>query len=447
MNYDIVICGAGPSGICCALACAKEKQKVLLIENSSLLGGTNVLSLVTPLMTFHNQSKQVIGGIAQDIVSKLVLNKATLGHIDDPLGFCSTVTPVDVEGLKALYFDLIGNNEYIDLLLNTKVVGVESNDGYIGNITIANKGGVSKITAKIFVDATGDGDICGYAGFKYTLGRTLDNLCQPFTLPFIVAGVDIDKLKCAMKDNPLNFVIRNNYDYKYVGISGFFDEVKKAKSLGEFNFNRDRVLLFENVRSGEVTINMTRLQGYNPLNQKELTKAEIEGRSQIKECMAFLKKYIPGFENSYILATPSQIGVRESRHVECLYMVTKEDVLNHTEFYDSICVSAFPMDIHSPNGESLEVDEVKENLAFEVPLRSIIPVNSKNLIVTGRAIGATHEASASMRVSPVCMALGEASGVLAYLAVKQNKNISDVSYKDVQNILIKNKAILKIKGE
>lgn len=446
MIYDVIVGGAGPSGICAAIAAKRGGAKVLLIEDTAILGGTNILSLVGPLMTYHNQGKQVIGGIASEIIERLKQMKGTLGHIEDPLGFCSTVTPIDTEALKQLYFDMIVEHG-IDLLLHTKIIHTIVEDGMLQAITIANKSGVSNIYAKVFIDATGDGDIAVQAGADYHIGRDSDQLCQPMTMPFVVGNVDLKQLRKEMKENPDNFVLNDAYDFQYVGISGFFNEVKKARESNDFTIQRDRVLLFENVRANEVTINMTRILNHLGIDAHSLTQAEIEGRKQIEEAFQFLKKYIPGFEHSYIVQTPYQIGVRETRHIVCDYMITKEDVVEHHKFDDAICVSAFPMDIHSPVGASLEVEEDTKasHLAFEIPLRCLFPKGLNNLIVTGRMIGATHEAAASLRVSPVCMALGEAAGALGALSVKQNVDIRHISYQDLSTILKHNHQILKYK--
>ena len=127
-------------------------------------------------------------------------------------------------------------------------------------------------------------------------------------------------------------------------------------------------------------------------------------------------------------------------------MITKEDVLEHKKFDDAICVSAFPMDIHSPDSASMEFDDESsaENLAFEIPLRSLLPIGLNNLIVTGRMIGATHEAAASLRVCPVCMALGEAAGSLASIAKKENVSVREVEYNTLSKHLNNNNHITKI---
>lgn len=444
MIYDVIVGGAGPAGICAAIAAKRGGAKVLLIEDTAILGGTNTLSLVGPLMTYHNQGNPIIGGIAAEIIERLKQVKGTLGHLEDPLGFCSTVTPIDTEALKKLYFDMIVEYD-IDLLLHTKIIHTIVEEGTIQAVTIANKSGVSNLYAKVFIDATGDGDLATSAGAKYHIGRDSDQLCQPMTMPFVVGNVDLNQLKKAMQEEPDNFVLSDKYDFQYIGISGFFKEVQQAKANHDFNIQRDRVLLFENVRTNEVTINMTRVLKHSALDAQALTKAEIEGRKQIEETFQFLKQYIPGFEQSYIVQTPYQIGVRETRHMICDYMMTKEDVLAHRQFSDAICVSAFPMDIHSPVGAALEVDDNPKanHLAFEIPLRCLLPKGLTNLIVTGRMIGATHEAAASLRVSPVCMALGEAAGVLGALSIQQNADIRQVSYQDVANQLKNYHQILK----
>lgn len=439
MKYDCIIGGAGSSGVVAAIAAARLGKKVLLIEKTALIGGTNILSLVSPLMTYHNQGKQVIGGIANEIVERLLKKNGTLGHINDPLGFCSTVTPIDIESLKELYFEMIEESG-VELLLHTvitnvKVIKLRNGQKKIKSIEVATP---SKLTfeADYFIDATGDGCICDFAMADYFIGRKSDSLCQPMTMPFIVGGVDLDSLRIAMKNEPQNFVIDKKYDYQYIGISGFFKEVKKAKELNDFSIERDRVLLFANPKPNEVTINMTRVQKHNPLDVFDLTKAEIEGRKQIKEVFKFLKKYIPGFSNSYIITTPYQIGVRESRHIICDYVMTKEDILKNATFDDAIVRGAFPMDIHSPSGNQLEL-VVQNDLQYEIPLRSIIVKGFTNLLVSGRCIGATHEAAASLRVTPVAMALGEAAGVAVSQAIDKKQSIREIDPGIFSYILMK----------
>lgn len=443
MKYDCIVCGGGPAGICASISASRNNAKVLLIEQSGLLGGTNVLSLVGPLMTFHNELKPIIGGIANEIIDRLSKTNDTLGHIPDPLDFCSTITPVDVEALKKLYFDMIEENG-VDLLLHSTIVGVEKKEGRVVSVKVANKSGVKDYQADYFIDATGDGDLCSFAGAEYILGRAEDHLCQPMTMPFVLGNVDLDRVRDEMRNHPDNFVLRNDYDFKYVGVSGFFNEVNKAKENGDFAINRDRVLLFEDVKENQVTVNMTRVLKLNGIDEFERTKAEIEGRKQVYQAYDFLKKYVPGFQNSYIVSTPYQIGIRETRHIVCDYMMDKEDIFKLARFDDSICLGAFPMDIHSPTGADMCFEEeILTDKCYEIPLRSILPVGLENVVVTGRCIGCTHEAAASVRVSPVAMALGEVGGTLCALAKQSRQELREVDYSLLKKVLEKNGALTK----
>lgn len=428
-KYDCIVGGAGPAGICAAVRLARNGKKVLLIEKNAIIGGTNILSLVGPFMTYHDNGKQIIGGLADEIITRLAKKKGTLGHIPDPLGFCSTVTPFDVEALKEVYFEMI-EEAGVELLLHAWITNAKTmltkNEGmHVTCIEVATPQKMM-FEADYYIDATGDGDICTFANAQYFIGRSRDHLCQPMTMPFIVGNVDLDLLRSAMKKDMQNFVLSKDYDFSYIGVSGFFKEVEQAKLEQNFHIERDRVLLFENVRPNEVTINMTRVQKYSVLDCFERTKAELAGRRQVKEVFAFLKRYIPGFENSYIVQTPYQIGVRESRHIACDYIMTKEDILNNQTFPDAIVRGAFPMDIHSPSGNVLELIEQKD-LQYQIPLRSILVKGFDNLVVAGRLIGATHEAAASLRVTPVAMALGEAAGLAISEAIDKKQPIREIN--------------------
>lgn len=442
MKYDVIVCGAGPSGMVAAISARRNDAKVLLVETSGLLGGNSILSLVGPWMTFHNNGTQIIKGIGGEIVQKLVSKGYSLGHIDDPIGFADSITPVDVEGVKEVYFDYI-IEEDIDLLLHSFVCGVIKEGNTPQGIKVATKSGLIDIYAKVIIDATGDGDVSALAGCDFVYGRSQDNLAQPMTMLFSVGNVDIDKLKSFVKENSDDCIIRDNYDYEYLGISGLFKKVQEAKANNDFDLPRDRVLLFQDVRPNQVSINMTRVQNLSGTNVFELTEAEVKGRIQIKHAFKFLQKYIPGFENSYIIRTPYRIGVRETRHIIGEYIMQVDDILNLRSFDDSICLSSFPIDIHSPSGEKLELFEQTNDKCYEIPIRVLIPKIINNLIVTGRCISATHEANASLRVTPSVMALGEAAGVLASLCVKNNQIPREVNYQDVQEILINQGQIIK----
>ncbi|MDZ4196775.1 MAG: FAD-dependent oxidoreductase, partial [Candidatus Izemoplasmatales bacterium] len=152
--YDVIVCGGGPSGINAAISAARMNSKVLLIETTGLIGGNSVLSLVGPWMTFHNKGHQIVKGLAQEMVSRLQVNQVSMGHIPDPLAFCDTITPIDVEGVKALFFEMI-EEEGIDLLLHAPIMDVIKEGNQIKGVICATKSGMLSFHGRVIIDATG----------------------------------------------------------------------------------------------------------------------------------------------------------------------------------------------------------------------------------------------------------------------------------------------------
>lgn len=441
-KYDVIVCGAGTSGMNAAIASKRNGANTLIIEASGLLGGTNVISLVSPFMTFHDHDRQVIKGIADEIIERLKKQKLSLGHIKDPIDFCASVTPYDVEGLKQLYFDIV-EEEDIDVLFHSVIYDVIKEDNKIIGVEVVNKSGKMQLFADVIIDATGDGDICYLAGVPFIFGREKDNKAQPMTMLFTMGNVNFDAIIDYMKNNPKDFTLSENYKYDYLGVSGFFSKVKEAMEKNEFDLPRDRVLFFEDVQKHQVTINMTRVLDLSGVDAIELSRAEIIGRSQIRKAVKFLKDYIPGFKDAYVVRTPNAIGKRETRHIIGDYILTEEDLYQKKEFADSISLGAFPIDIHSPDGKTILEHRISSNNAYEVPYRILLPKGVENLLVTGRCVSSTHGANASLRVGPAVMALGQAVGTAAALSSKQNISPRYLDITLLQETLISQGQIIK----
>lgn len=443
MNYDVIVCGGGPSGVVAALSAKRNGARVLLIEASGIFGGNTTQSLVSPWMTFHDNKSQVIKGIAQEIVDKLVKIGGSIGHIKDPIRFADSITPVDTESVKTVLFEMLDQAQ-VDVLLHAFISDVVVVDNKLKSVVATTKSGKLSFEATVFIDATGDGDVAYLAKVPFQLGREKDQLTQPMTMMFHVANVDLKAIRAYIKKNSNEFHDTQVLDDGYLAASGFFSIVKEKQQSGQLAIPRDRVLLFQEIRENQVSINMTRIQGKSGVNAFELSSAEVEGRRQIQIAFSFLKKNIPGFKDSYILRTPSKIGVRETRHITGEYTITKEDILNQQTFEDAICVSAFPIDIHAPQSTGLELDNFSHSKKYEIPLRCMIPKLIDGLIITGRPISATHEANASLRVTPSAMALGEAAGVLAAISSNTKTLPRLVDYRAVQKQLISQGQIIKM---
>jgi hypothetical protein len=442
-DYDVIICGAGPSGVCAALEAARIGAKVLLLERYGFAGGASTSSLIYPWMSFHaNNGEQVIGGIAQEIVDRLVERKASPGHLRDTIGFAWSVTPFDTEAYKILIDELL-LEAGVKMMYHTLVIGVRRDGLKIKELTLTGKEGLQRVSAKVYVDATGDADVSYLAGAEYVIGRRSDGLTQPLTMNFVMAGVDLEQVKTYMINHPKEFhrtsLIQQLDRIPLTGISGFFS---LWKEFGPTEIPRDRMLFFAGIHPKEVVVNTTRIVRHKGTTSAGLTGAELIGRQQVQLLVHFCQDHLPGFQASYLARMPSQVGVRESRHVVGNYTLTARDVVSARRFPDVIARSGYPLDVHDPNGDALESGEISDDQAYDIPYRCLVPPSIINLLVSGRCISSTHTAASSARLTPSCMAIGQAAGAAAALSVQHGCPPIEIRLDELQSVLRQHGAIL-----
>lgn len=440
--FDVIIAGAGPSGTVAAISAARNGASVLLIDKNAYPGGMNTAAMVCPIMTFHAGDEQIIRGIAQEIIDELIKRDGSLGHVKDPIGVVSSITPIEPEILKLVYFDMLANLPNITVLFHSFISMASVDKGVVKEITVVNKSGTSTYRGRTFIDATGDGDIAAFCNAGFELGRPNDGFSQPMTLMFRMGGVESDKVVEYIKKNPEQFIINKDCNLnEYLAASGYFDIVNTARQNQDLLIPRDRVLFFQGVRKEEIFVNMTRVTKLSGINAKDLTAAEFYTHMQVEEIIEFFRKYLPGFKNSYLLDIADLTGVRESRRINCLYTLTMDDVVKGVQFEDSIAMCAFPIDIHDPVGNDLNWVRKNRTCCYDVPYRAMVPKKLKNLLVTGRCISATHEAMSSVRISATAMALGEAAGLAAAIQSQNQCDFHSIDITDLQKKLNEQGAI------
>lgn len=440
-NYDVAVIGGGPAGIAAALAAARSGAKTILVERYGFLGGMSTIAMVYPWMTFHTSTgRQVIRGIAQEIVDRLVERNASPGHLRDTVGFVHTLTPYRPEAYKLLAFEML-EEAGADLLLHSLLTGAEVKGQRIESVQISHKAGPITLRARVFVDATGDGDLAYLAGAKYEQGNEKQKV-QPMTMKFRMKGVDLEKVKQYMLEHPEEFYektpVSELESLPLTGVSGFYSLWKQAN----LPLLRDGVLFFTGPDEDEVLVNVSRVSGLNPLQAEDLSKAEVEGRKQVFLLERFFREWIPGFERAYLSQVGTQIGIRETRRIIGEYVLTGEDVLNGRRFPDVIARSGYPIDIHDPEGAGVTANFIKEGGAYDIPYRSIVPLGLDNCLLAGRCISTTHEAQATTRLTPSCMAIGQAAGAAAAIAAGERVAARDVDVKRLQSLLIEGNAEL-----
>ncbi|GIP12820.1 FAD-dependent oxidoreductase [Paenibacillus macerans] len=437
MEADVVVTGAGPAGIAAAIAAGRQGASVILIERYGFVGGMSTAAGVYPWMTFHTQrGERVIGGIAQEIVERLMERGGSPGHLRDTVGFVHTLTPYHPEIYKVLAVDML-REAGVKLVSHSFVDEVEREGEHIRSVTLTGKSGRIKVSGAMFVDASGDADVAYLAGAPTLQGREGDGLSQPMTMKFRMRGVDVEAIRKAMLADRENFYHKTPFAelelerIPLTGVSGFYKEWK----AGGVPINRDQVLFFIGPEKDEVLINCTRVQGLSATDVEELTLAEEEGRKQVLMMAEFLQARVPGFAKASISSVAPQIGIRESRRIDGLYRLTMEDVVAGRHFEDGIAKSGYPVDLHDPSGKGVMAAAIENDASYSIPYRCLVARGPVNLLAAGRCISTTHEALATTRLTPSCMATGEAAGTAATLACKAGIAAAEVDTSQLREML------------
>lgn len=446
LHYNVVVIGGGPAGTVAAIAAARQGVSVLLVEQNGYLGGMLTCAGVGPQMTFHAGSTQVVRGIPDEIICRLQELGLSPGHMEDFVGYASSITPFDAEGMK-LILETLALESGVQLLYHTVYTGCTVEKGRITKVKLYSKNGFFDVTADVFLDCSADADLATHAGVSSVYGRDSDNLAQPMTMNIKVANVDREEVTAFVKSNQNDMLATIPFDHldqiPRTGIQGAYSLIKAAKANGEFDVDRDMVLCFETNNPGEFILNMSRVIRKSAVDPFQLTEAEIEGRKQAHQIVAFMRNHIPGFKNCLIVSTGPNIGIRESRKINGCYKLTAEDLLDNRMFSDAIAMGGYPIDIHSPDGATMKHRFLKPGSWYSVPYRSLIVNEVENLIVAGRCISTTHEACAAIRVTPIVMAIGQAAGTAAAQSVLSSQPANTLDTDILRDTLKKNDAFLE----
>ena len=414
-KYDLAVIGGGFAGVAAALAAARGGAKVLIVEKSNCLGGAAVNCLVNPFMPYWTEmdGKRVdlSAGIFKEIHDRLEHHNAMSNE-----SFLE-------EELKYILNEMVAEAN-IDLLFHAYIFKVEKCDEHIASIVVATKSGEMHVEANYFIDATGDAQLAYLANCPTVLGRESDHLCQPMTLCFRVGNVDVEKFYASRKKL----------------------KIAHAQSLaaGELINPRENILVFKTPIHNVLHFNTTRVVKKNPTSPEEVTEAEVLARQQVYEIYDFMKKHADGLEDSFLMMTAAEIGVRESRMIVGDYVLTEQDCRNFVKFEDAIAACNYDIDIHNPEGTGTSHYYFPAGEYYTIPYRSLIPKSAENLLVAGRCISSDHGAQASYRIMPVVCCIGEAAGSAVGLAVKQNCTVREIDVKELQNELKRNGAYIGV---
>lgn len=426
-DVDVVVAGAGSAGVTAAIAAARDGARTMLIERHGFLGGTStaVLDTFYGFYTPGDVSTKVVGGVADDVVAAL------RGHgkvVERPNSFgAGTGVTYHPEHLKVVW-EQLSVDAGVRVLLYGTIQDVWMDDGRVRELLVATKGGLRRISGDVFVDATGDADLCHYAGLGYELAGTTDP-AQTLTTTFRMCNVDVARRQTITKAELAGLMHE-------AAESGAYDLPRREGS--------DHITPIDGVTA---TI-MTRLPSYvaddaNATEPEFLAAAELSGRRQALEYVRFLSERVPGYETASLISLGTQIGVRETRRVHGDYRLNRDDVLSARQFDDQVGLCGAPIEDHH-EGTDTKWHYLPAGAAVGIPYRSLIVRDADNMLVAGRCFSATHDAHASVRSMAQCMAMGQAAGTAAALAVNNGKPPRDLPSAQLQGRLRAAGAVLSI---
>lgn len=425
---DVLVVGAGSAGCCAALAArASGAARVLLVERCGFAGGTSTQMLDTfyGFFTPGPAPRKIVGGLPDRVVDRLAAAGAVFLR-PNTYG-AGTGVNYHPERLKLVWDELLAEAG-VDLLLHTTLVGADlAPDGRIAGAVCFAKQGFFRLRARRFIDASGDADLCHWAGVPCERAGESES-AQTLTTTFRLANVDLAAFAAAGGSRLLKARMAEAVD------RGTHPLPRRSGSLHEMNVR------------GCVSTVAVRVAGYDATDSRDLTRAEQEGRRQAFVYERFLRECVPGFADAGLIGLSHQIGVRETRRVWGEYRLTRHDCLEVARFDDRVLLCGAPIEDHRPapdGGEETAWAYVPGGAAYDVPYRTLVPRGRDELWVAGRCFSATHDAHASCRSMAQTMAMGQAAGTAAALSLTFGCGAREVPLRTLQDRLRADGALLE----
>ena len=411
LHTAVLVLGSGPAGFAAAYTAAKNGAKVILVEQGGDVGGISTSGLMS----------HWTGSCGSPLYWEILQRSADKNE-GEHKGVITIF--IDPEKLKTLYMEMLCEAQ-VQLMLYTFAFDTICDGDKVLGATVLNKSGQTDIYAKVTNDATADGDIAARAGAEFVLGRESDNKMQPATLMFKVGGVDYSRA-----------VFLGAFEDTYETEKG------ELQALGRQHipYPAGHVLTMRTTLPGIVTCNMTNVLDIDGTNAEDLTRATLTCRQQMDDIVRFLREFVPGYENCFIVSSASLIGIRETRHFKGKYTITRDDIWQAKVFDDYVVKDAyFNFDVHNITGAGLDKTGVQyeftQKKGYTIPYGCLLPVKTENLLLCGRNISGTHMAHSNFRAMPICVGTAEAAGAAAAIAVRQNCAPSEVKPEDIRKII------------
>ena len=446
----IIVAGGGPAGMAASIAASRDGAEVTLIESMGFLGGDSGPIGHNFFNGFHNAKtgQQTINGIPQEVVNSLMEAGISPGHVIVATG--QSITQFSAQGFRFVA-DKVVMDAGVKLMLHSSVADAKVEDGLIKSIVVSNRDGLSEHSADIYIDTTGDGNLFARAGAPFFKGELED--MQRSTLMFKFSHVNIDRIfayansleagvRQDLDDSPLTGDEPDTVEFAphFTGVFGFskwialFNAEARAEGKPE-PFPRRIIIALSDMIPGEYWMLMTDVAG-DASTAAGITELEIAAREQVWGMIPHLRR-IPGFEGAELSQVASRIGVRETRHLTGEYVLTGDDVINGAEFEDVICQVGMAPDMHdTPREPFFRPTPIESDRGmYDVPYRTLLPLEIDNLLVAGRCISGDAVAGSSLRFGSVCLGTGQEAGFAAVMSIQNNVTPRSLDVKMLQDKL------------
>ena len=410
IDADVLVVGAGAAGVAAAVTAARQGLKVALVERYGFAGGGAVAGMSGTVCGLYAASEdpgakpeQVVFGFADEFVRAL----SAAGGLTPPVRYGRTFTRVHDPLVWRETADRLLRDAGVNVLFHTTVTDALVEGGErVAGVRAYSKQGKLDIRARLTIDASGDADVVTMAGLATFMGQ--DGKIQNPTMIFRLGGVDVARFLATYgPDSIMNEDVSRT--------------IATLHAEKQYVLPRAKIFLFPTPRPNELLCNATRIIGrdgreLNPVLVEDITEAEIEGRRQVREYARFFRDHLAGCEASFVNDTGVQVGVRQTRQVAGVKMLTNDDVVAKRKARTAVARSPWPIEMHSGAKPRLVwlIDDF-----YEVPYECFVPQRGESLLVAGRCLSAEHEAMASARVTAQCFSYGHAIGHAAAIAVRE----------------------------
>lgn len=406
VDYDVIVVGGDPEGVCAAVSSARNGLKTLLIEDDEALGGLMTLGK----LNFIDICESRDGSI---------LTQGLFMEFYEGVGG----TAFDVEKAKTFFYDWITNEKNATLKLNTKFIAPVMEDDCITGVVVEEENGEQvTYTAARIIDATVDADVAAAAGAPYTIaGEDIGERDRHMgvTLVFELSGVDWDKVVNYLEnDNNAGTGATEKTAWGYTREGYAYEPQDELMRLRGFNVARQD--------NGNVLVNALIIFGVDAMSEESKAQGIARAQKELEYIVPYVQQNFIGFEQAQLVGTASQLYVRESRHIVGEYQLTIDDVLENRDQWDKIAIVAYPADIQPTAGQTYGT-VIGSPDRYAIPFRCLVPLHVENLLVIGRSASYTSLAAGSARVIPVGMAEGEAAGVAAAYSLDKQSSFREMS--------------------